>query len=119
MKRILHQIRGKLTGKFKKTAARAEGKFLSLRKVDDYLRFVIFLALIGMAYIWNTHYAEKQVREWDIKKQEVKSLKARYTLKQSNLSAATRFTEIRAIADSLGLEDLDAPPYKLVIPKKR
>lgn len=89
-------------------------KGLSLRKVDDYLRFVIFLAVIGLLYVWNSHYAERQIKMVDALEIQVESLKARYLLKQSTLSAGTRLSEIRAVVDTLNLRPVNEPVFKLV-----
>lgn len=90
-------------------------KGLKLRKVDDYLRFVVFLALIGMAYIWNAHFAERQVKELEKTRTSVSDLKSRYLLKRATLGATVRFSEIEASADTLGLHRMTTPPYELTI----
>ncbi len=95
-----------------KSSKRTKG--LSLRKVDDYLRFVIFLAVIGLLYVWNSHYAERQIKMVDALETKVESLKARYLLKQATLSAGTRLSEIRDVVDTLNLRPLQEPVYKLV-----
>lgn len=89
-------------------------KGLSLRLVDDYLKFVLFLALIGLAYVWNSHQAEKKIKLETALETQVESLKARYLLKQSTLSAGTRLSEIRAVVDTLGLRPQNEPVFKLV-----
>ena len=89
-------------------------KGLSLRLVDDYLKFVLFLALIGLAYVWNSHQAEKKIKLESALETQVESLKARYLLKQSTLSAGTRLSEIRAVVDTLGLRPQNEPVFKLV-----
>ncbi|MEM6265829.1 MAG: FtsL-like putative cell division protein [Bacteroidota bacterium] len=97
------------------SAPQKEGpaKGLSVKKVNDYLRFMAFLALIGLAYIGNSHYAEKQVREREALRKEVKALKDQYFLKASNFGAGLKFSEIAEMTDSLGLRKLEKPPYKL------
>lgn len=98
-----------------KKSTKASGrKGLSVRLVDDYLRFALFLGVIGLAYIWNSHYAEKQIKELDALETSVKSLKSRYLLKQSTLSAGTRLSEVKDVVDTLGLRPLNAPAYRLV-----
>lgn len=87
---------------------------LSLRKVDDYLRFVIFLCVIGLLYVWNSHYAERQVKMVESLEVQVESLKARYLLKQSTLSAGTRLSEIKDVVDTLGLRPQNEPVFRLV-----
>jgi hypothetical protein len=87
---------------------------LPARKVDDYLRFMLFLALIGVGYIWNSYLAERQIKEMEEVRQEVKRLKSRYLLKESMFSAGTRLSQIESQVDSLGLRLPEAPPQELV-----
>lgn len=89
-------------------------KGLSTRKVNDYLRFSLFLVLIGMAYIWNSYDAERQIKQLEEVRLEAKQLKSRYLLKQSLLSAHTRFSEIQQELDTLGLKPLRHPAVKIV-----
>ncbi len=98
-----------------KTVERKAGKGLKIRKVDDYLRFVIFLALIGMAYIFNSHLAERQVKQLEEVRASVKEQKSRYLLKQATLGATVRFSEIEAAADTLGLRRLAQTPFELTV----
>ena len=87
---------------------------LSSRKVDDYLRFSLFLVLIGMVYIWNSYEAERQVKLMEEYQTSVKDLKSRYLLKKATLSADLRFAEIKHQVDTLGLRPLYEPAYKIV-----
>jgi len=89
-------------------------KGLSVKRVDDYLRFIIFLALIGMVYIGNSHYAERQVKEIELLEKDVKELKSKYLLRKSTLSAGTRFSELKPVVDTLGLKPQVQPPHRLV-----
>lgn len=89
-------------------------KGISVKKVDKYLRFLVFLTLVGMFYIWNTHYAVKQVRKMEALQLEVKDLKSKYLMRESTLRAGTRLSEIAQAVDTLGLRPLDRPAYKLL-----
>lgn len=82
--------------------------------VDRHLRFVLFLALVGMAFIWNTHYAERQVRELGQLKSQVKRLKAKYLEKKAILHAGTQFQVIKDRAALVGLKSDNEPPFKLI-----
>ncbi len=97
-----------------KPSPKEVGKGLSAKKVDGYLRFVVFLAVIGLAYIWNAHYAERQVQERAQLKKEVKKLKDDYYMKKAELEAGIRYAEMVEMTDTLGLEGLRKPPFKLV-----
>ncbi len=89
-------------------------KGIRIRQVDDYLKFALFLVVIGMFYIWNSHYAVKQVREMEELKKEAKNLKSRYLIKQSTLNAQMRLSEVSELVDSLGLKQSEEPIFKLV-----
>jgi len=97
-----------------KGKAAAPAKGLSAKKVDRYLRLVIFLAIIGLAYIANAHYAERQVQKREALKKEVKQLKDRYYMKEADLHAGIRYSELIEMTDSLGLKKLKEPPYRLI-----
>lgn len=89
-------------------------KGLKIKQIDDYLRFALFLAVIGMFYIWNSHYAVKQVRKMEVLQKEAKNLKSKYFMKQSTLSAKMSLSEIDDLVDSIGLRRPKEPVYKLV-----
>lgn len=97
------------------TKEKPRSKGLKIRQIDDYLRFALFLAVIGMFYIWNSHYAVKQVRKMEVLQKEAKSLKSKYLMKQSTLSAVMSLAEINEMVDSVGLVRSKEPLYKLVI----
>lgn len=88
-------------------------KGISVRKVDDYLRFTAFLMLIGMAYIWNSYRAEAQIKEFDALKREVRQLKSRYQLKEATLAANARRMIVSDLADTLGLYAGEKAPYRI------
>jgi hypothetical protein len=98
--------------------ATSPGKGLSTKKVDRYLRLVIFLAIIGLVYIANAHYAERQVQKREALKKEVKRLKDRYYMKEADLDAGVRYSELVKMTDSLGLKKLTEPPFRLIPPSK-
>jgi hypothetical protein len=100
------------------TPQKSARKQISLRKADEYLRFVVFLAVIGFIYIANAHYAEEQVAQSDKLKQERKALKSEYFLRKSELSANVRYTEMIHNIDSLGLHKPEKAPFKLIKKKK-
>lgn len=95
-------------------ATSGKGKGLSVVKVDDYIKFMVFLAAIGVFYIWNSHQAEKQVKLKEAYFKEVKRLKSNYLLKEATLSADTRLSQISEKVDTLGLRPLKEPAFKIV-----
>ena len=86
---------------------------VSIHNVHDYLRFFLFLVLIGLVYIWNAHLAEKQViKEANLKK-EISELRLEYISLQSTISAEKRYFTVAERVKELGLKPLDKAPYKL------
>ncbi|MEJ0057871.1 MAG: FtsL-like putative cell division protein [Bacteroidota bacterium] len=51
----------------------------------QYLPKIMFVMVIGLLYIGNTHYAEKTVRRIDAAQSEVEDLRADYTTLKSDL----------------------------------
>lgn len=88
-------------------------KGLSAKKVDKYMRFVLFLAAIGIVYIWNSHYAEKQVSKREKLRKEVKALKDKSFMKEADFNAAIRYSEMASMTDTLGLKKLSKPPFRI------
>lgn len=112
--RIISKARNQAYASMQKSAGARSQKGLSVRKVGSYLRFSTFLVLVGMFYIWNSHEAERQIKEMEAYRTEVKDLKSRYLLQQSTLSAGVRFSELRSQLDTLGLRPLREPAYKMI-----
>ena len=103
--------------KAKETPQEAEGRMrggLPVRNVGRYIRYVLFLVVIGLVYIWNSHVAEQQVRQEDRLRKEIESAKAEYKTMHAKLSAGTRKPIVGAGADSLGLALHTQNVYKLM-----
>lgn len=79
------------------------------------LAFTIFLVCIGLGYIWTANYAEKQARRAEALKQELKELKSEYMTLNARLSVRRKQSQVARVVDSLGLEPLHEPPYKLIL----
>lgn len=86
--------------------------------VEKRLFFSLFLTAIGLFYIWNAHYAEKQARYAEGLRQELKELKSEYMTLNAELSVSRTQSQIANIVDSLGLKSLTEPPFKLEIEKE-
>jgi hypothetical protein len=82
--------------------------------VNRYLRYLIFIVCIGLVYVWNSHFAEKQLKREDDLKKEIGEAKAEFRTIHARLSSGTRKSVISSKVDTLGLKVLDVPPFKLV-----
>lgn len=112
---LTNRNRQKNTRKPQKGAPKgSSSQGLSARKVSDWVLFALFIAAIGVGYIWNAHYAERQVQRRDALRKEVKDLRDRYYLQKADRQAHARFTEIAQDADTLGLRRPTKPPFRLI-----
>ncbi|BDC99422.1 FtsL-like putative cell division protein [Persicobacter psychrovividus] len=76
--------------------------------------WVLFL-LLGVIYIFNSHYTEKTSRKIDKLKQEVLDLRSRYTTMKYSYMYDSKQSEVAKRVKPLGLEESEVPPYKIVI----
>ena len=82
-----------------------------------YLPKIIFVMVLGLFYISNTHYVEKTVRRISQIQAEVEDLRADYTTLKSDLMFASKQSEVARKVRSLGLKESITPPFKIVIDK--
>lgn len=105
------------TGRFIKELL--SGSMLSDRIILKNLGFFLFLTLLGAVYIGNRFHAEKVTRETARLSNEVKDLRAESLSTSANLMSVSKQSEVlRMVREKgLGLEELKAPPFKLVVDK--
>lgn len=87
---------------------------LSISRVDRYLRFIVFLVAIGMVYIWNSHWAESQIRREEQLEEAIREAKAEYKTSHARLSHDSKRSEVAQRVDTLGLMVPKEPPYTIV-----
>lgn len=88
---------------------------ISKEAATETLPFVIFIALLGMVYIANRHFTEKNIREIDKLSKEVKELSWDYKTLKADLMQKSTQTEVAKLVDTLGLKEPVEPPRKIVI----
>jgi cell division protein FtsL len=81
----------------------------------QYLPKILFVMVLGLLYISNTHHAEKTVRRIDQAQSEVEDLRADYTTLKSDLMFASKQSEVARKVKSLGLKESLNPPTRVVI----
>jgi hypothetical protein len=79
------------------------------------LPHIVFMMGIGIFYIGNRHYAEKNIRQINILQTEVQDLRADFTTLKADYMYATKQSEVVRRAKKLGLRELDEPPFKIEI----
>ena len=77
--------------------------------------FMIFLALLTMLYIANSHMAVKNIRDIDKLNKEVKELSWEYKSLKADLMFKSKLTEVAKKVDTLGLKELIEPPKKIIV----
>lgn len=90
---------------------------VSKEAATDALPFIVFLCLLGMVYIANSHFAINNVRKIDKLSKEVKELNWDYKSLKADLMFRSKLTEVAKKVDTLGLRELTEPPKKIVISK--
>ncbi len=81
----------------------------------QYLPKIMFVMVIGLLYIGNTHYAEKTVRRIDAAQSDVEDLRADYTTLKSDLMFASKQSEVARKVKVIGLKESLNPPTKVVV----
>ena len=79
------------------------------------LPFLIFLCVIGMVYIANSHMAIKNIRNIDKLNKEVKELSWEYKSLKADLMFKSKLTEVAKKVDTLGIKELIEPPKKIIV----
>jgi hypothetical protein len=78
------------------------------------LPFIFFIAIIGIVYIANAHYAEKNVREIDQIEKQLNELRWEYMTTKSQLEFISKQSEVAKMVAPGGLKELREPPKKIV-----
>jgi len=80
-----------------------------------YLPKILFIMLLGILYISNTHYAEKTVRKINAIQADVEDLRADYTTLKADLMFASKQSEVARKVKDIGLKESLSPPFKIAI----
>lgn len=91
---------------------------VSKETATDMLPYLIFLCVLGMVYIANSHMAVKNIRDIDRISKEVKELSWEYKSLKADLMFKSKMTEVAKKVDTLGLKELIEPPKKIVVQVK-
>jgi hypothetical protein len=80
-----------------------------------YLPKILFVMVLGLIYISNTHYAEKTVRKINMIQAEVEDLRADYTTLKADLMYASKQSEVAKKVRDLQLKESLTPPFKIEV----
>lgn len=81
----------------------------------QFLPKILFVMMLGLLYISNTHHAEKTVRRIDQVQSDVEDLRADYTTLKSDLMFASKQSEVARKVKVIGLKESLNPPTKVEV----
>jgi len=88
---------------------------ISKEAATQVLPFLIFLSVLSMLYIANSHMAIKNIREIDQLNKEVKELSWEYKSLKADLMFKSKLKEVAKKVDTLGIKELTEPPKKIIV----
>ena len=96
-------------------------KFVGMQRLEEegfpvrYLPKILFVFLLVLIYIWNTHNTEKAVRKISTLEREVEDLRADYTTLKAEYMLSGKQSEVARKVKKLGVEESLTPPNKIVV----
>lgn len=94
------------------------GNFLTRESAIAHLPFLLFLTLLVLSYIGNSHYAEKTLRESEKLKMNLKELRSAHITAKFDLMFKSRQSEVANAVEGMGLKESTTPPRKISIIKR-
>ena len=82
-----------------------------------YLPQALFISLLAIIYIYNTHMADRMARNIDKLTLEVEDLRADFTTLKSEYMVQSKRSEISKRVAPIGLELSKEPPFKILVDK--
>lgn len=84
-----------------------------------YLPKLLFVMLLTLLYIGNTHYGNRMNRNIQRLKQETEDLRADYTTLKSDYMEASKQSEVARKVAAIGLVESSSPPFRITVPAGR
>ena len=81
------------------------------------LAFFVFLGMLGIVYIANTHYSEKKIKTIQKVEEEIKKYRWEYMALKSEVMKNTKQSEIAKEVKDQGVRSNSKTPKKIVINK--
>ena len=88
-------------------------KYFNYSNIVKNIRYILFLSLLAIAYIYNGHYADKLSRKISKTEHNVKELEYEYKTIKSEVIYRSKATEMIKSVEPLGLKELKQPPILL------
>ncbi|MBF9237899.1 hypothetical protein I2I05_10885 [Hymenobacter sp. BT683] len=84
-----------------------------------FLPHLLFVMLLTLLYIGNTHYGNRMNRNIHRLKQETEDLRADYTTLKSDYMEASKQSEVARKVAAFGLVESSSPPFRISVPAGR
>ncbi|GAA4020744.1 hypothetical protein GCM10022409_00270 [Hymenobacter glaciei] len=81
-----------------------------------FLPHLLFVMLLVLLYIGNTHYGNRMNRNIQRLKQETEDLRADYTTLKSDYMEASKQSEVARKVAAIGLVESSSPPFRISVP---
>ena len=81
-----------------------------------FLPHLLFIMLLTLVYIGNTHYGNRMNRNIQRLKQETEDLRADYTTLKSDYMEASKQSEVARKVAAFGLVESSSPPFRITVP---
>ncbi|MBA3648094.1 MAG: hypothetical protein H0W62_06015 [Chitinophagales bacterium] len=91
-------------------------RFVHHKTIIRTLPFVFFISFLGMLYIGNAHYSEKNILQLNKMETDMNELRWNYMTSQSELEFVSKKSEVAKVAARSGLKELNKQPAKIVLP---
>ena len=97
------------------------GSMVSEKLILKNLGYIAFITLLAAVYIGNRFHAEKVTRETSRLQKQVKDLRAEALATSADLMYVSRQSEVLKMvkAKGLNLEEMKAPPFRLLVDNKK
>ena len=79
------------------------------------LPYFLYAAVLGIMYIANTHYAERNIHKINKLQGEVEELRTDYTTLKAEYMMLGKRSEVAKKAANLGIIESDKPAYKVIV----
>ncbi len=107
---------GKKLSSFSKAFLRLDfNRMLKPENLVANIPYFLFLVLLAMIYISNTHSVEGTFKQIDKTKTELKEVRWNYMSIKSDLMFKSKQTEVGKAVEHLGLKEITDPPNKIEV----
>lgn len=80
--------------------------------------YMFFLFFLGLAYIANSYYAEKSIRDIDKTGRDIKELRAEFITARNDLMYRAKLTEVAKAIEVKEVKEATTAPNKIVVKVK-